>query len=161
MSYPIFLPLIFILAGLLIALVYGFQSINKRIPLLAVTWLLSLFPLAAFITLLHASLMIQNGSGISWQIEWLQLAGFKGSLYYDSLSAVFALLVTGIGTLVVIYSGYYFKGERSSWRFLSSPDAIYVCHARFITGWKFDLIVHFLGDHQRGLFSTGSLQNQI
>jgi multicomponent K+:H+ antiporter subunit A len=31
---------------------------------------------------------------------------------------VFALLVTGIGTLVVIYSGYYFNGKRSSWRFL-------------------------------------------
>jgi multicomponent K+:H+ antiporter subunit A len=119
MSYPLFLPLIFILAGLLIALVYRFPSLNKRIPVLPVTWLLSMFPMAAFITLLHALSMIQNGSGISWQIEWLQVAGFKGSLYYDSLSAVFALLVTGIGTLVVIYSGYYFKGERSSWRFLS------------------------------------------
>jgi multicomponent K+:H+ antiporter subunit A len=119
MSYPLFLPLIFILAGLLIALVYRFPSLNKRIPILLVTWLLSIFPLAAFITLLHALSMIQDGSGISWQIEWLQVAGFKGSLYYDSLSAVFALLVTGIGTLVVIYSGYYFKGERSSWRFLS------------------------------------------
>jgi multicomponent K+:H+ antiporter subunit A len=119
MSYPLFLPLIFILAGLLIALVYGLPSLNKRIPILAVTWLLSLFPLAAMINLLHALSVIQNGSGISWQIEWLQVAGFKGSLYYDSLSAVFALLVTGIGTLVVIYSGYYFKGERSSWRFFS------------------------------------------
>ena len=119
MSYPLFLPLIFILAGLLIALVYGLPSPNKRIPVLPVTWLLSIFPLAAFITLLHALSRIQNGSGISWQIDWLQVAGFKGSLYYDSLSAVFALLVTGIGTLVVIYSGYYFKGQRSSWRFLS------------------------------------------
>ena len=109
MSYPLFLPLIFILAGLLIALAYGFPSLNKRIPVLQVTWLLSIFPLAAFITLLQALSRIQNGSGISWQIEWLQVAGFKGSLYYDSLSAVFALLVTGIGTLVVIYSGYYFQ----------------------------------------------------
>jgi multicomponent K+:H+ antiporter subunit A len=119
MSYPLFLPLFSILAGLLIALVYGVPTLNKRIPVLPVTWLLSIFPLAAFITLLHALSIMQNGSGISWQIEWLQVAGFKGSLYYDSLSAVFALLVTGIGTLVVIYSGYYFKGERSSWRFLS------------------------------------------
>ena len=119
MSYPLFLPLIFILAGLLIALVYGFPSLNRRIPVLPVTWLLSIFPLAAFITLLHALSRIQNGSGINWQTEWLQVAGFKVSLYFDSLSAVFALLVTGIGTLVVIYSGYYFKGERSSWRFLS------------------------------------------
>lgn len=119
MSYPLFLPLIFILAGLLVSLVYGLPSLNKRIPVLPLTWMLSFFPLAAFITLLYGLSMMQEGSGISWQIEWLQVAGFKGSLYYDSLSAVFALLVTGIGTLVVIYSGYYFNGKRSSWRFLS------------------------------------------
>jgi len=119
MSFPLFLPLVFILTGLLIALFYGLPSLNKRIPVLAVTWFLSIFPLAAFISLLQALSMLPNGSGISWQIEWLQVVGFKGSLYYDSLSGVFALLVTGIGTLVVIYTGYYFKNEPSSWRFLS------------------------------------------
>ena len=119
MSYPIYVPLISILLGLLIALVYGLPSINRRIPILWVAWLLSIFPLAAFISLLQALAVIQNGSGISWQIEWLQVVGMRAGLYYDSLAAIFALLISGIGTLVVIYTGYYFKGDRSAWRFLS------------------------------------------
>jgi multicomponent K+:H+ antiporter subunit A len=119
MSYPLFLPLIFILAGMLVAIIYGLPAFNKRIPVHLITWLLSIFPLAAFISLLQGASMIQEGSTLSWQTEWITVAGFNGSLYYDNLSAMFALLVTGIGTLVVIYSGYYFKGKPSAWRFLS------------------------------------------
>jgi multicomponent K+:H+ antiporter subunit A len=119
MDFPLYLPLIFVLAGLLVALVYGLPFLNRRLRVIQVSWLLSLFPLVAFISLLLALPAIQDGSAISWQFNWLPVSGIQGSLYYDNLSAVFALLVTGIGTLVVIYSGYYFKGDRSTWRFLS------------------------------------------
>jgi multicomponent K+:H+ antiporter subunit A len=119
MDYPLYLPLIFILTGLLAALLYGLPFFNSRLRVVQVSWLLSIFPLAAFGCLLYALSGIQDGSAISWQFDWLPASGIQGSLYYDNLSAVFALLVTGIGTLVVIYSGYYFKGNRSAWRFLS------------------------------------------
>ena len=119
MDFPLYLPLIFILSGLLTALLYGLPFINRRLRVGQISWLLSLFPLAAFVSLVYSLSGIQDGSGISWQVEWLPVSGLQGSLYYDNLSAVFALLVTGIGTLVVIYTGYYFKGNRSAWRFLS------------------------------------------
>ena len=119
MEYPLYLPLIFILAGLLAALSYGFPFINNRLRVKSASWLISLFPLAAFLSLLQILPTIQDGSAVSWQFSWLPVLGIQGSLYFDNLSAVFALLVTGIGTLVVIYSGYYFKGDRSAWRFLS------------------------------------------
>lgn len=119
MSYPLYLPLTFILAGQLAALAYGIPFLNRRLRTLHVSWLLALFPLAAFISLFQALTVLRDGSGLNWQFNWLSVSGIQGSLYYDNLSAVFALLVTGIGTLVVIYSGYYFKGDRSSWRFFS------------------------------------------
>ncbi len=34
--------------------------------------------------------------------------GLNFSLYLDGLSALFGLIITGIGTLVVLYTGYYF-----------------------------------------------------
>ncbi|MGD9094144.1 MAG: hypothetical protein PVF74_14950, partial [Anaerolineales bacterium] len=105
MDFPLYIPLIFVLAGLLIALVYGVPFINRRLRVKQVSWLLSLFPLAAFISLMQALSAMQDGSAISWQFNWLPASGIQGSLYYDNLSAVFALLVTGIGTLVLIYSG--------------------------------------------------------
>jgi NADH:ubiquinone oxidoreductase subunit 5 (subunit L)/multisubunit Na+/H+ antiporter MnhA subunit len=40
--------------------------------------------------------------------------GFRFSLTLDGLSALMALLVTGIGVLVVIYAGYYFGGSHLS-----------------------------------------------
>lgn len=58
-------------------------------------------------------------SPLTLQFEWLPSLGLSLSLYLDSLSSLFALLITGIGTLVVIYAGYYFQKDTTSWRFLS------------------------------------------
>ena len=33
--------------------------------------------------------------------------------------ALFALLVTFIGVLIIIYTGQYFKGDQGAWRFLT------------------------------------------
>ena len=55
----------------------------------------------------------------TWQIQWLPSIGLHASLYFDSLSALFALLITFIGTLVVIYAGQYFKGDAGAWRFFT------------------------------------------
>ena len=45
--------------------------------------------------------------------------GFDAAFYMDSLSCLFALLITFIGTLVVICTGQYFKGDPTAWRFLT------------------------------------------
>lgn len=45
--------------------------------------------------------------------------GFTTSLYMESLSAFFALLLTLIGALVVIYAGQYLKHARGVWRFFT------------------------------------------
>ena len=62
---------------------------------------------------------LNQGMVFTWQMAWLPSLGLDLGFYFDSLSALFALLVTFIGTLIVIYTGQYFKGDQSAWRFLT------------------------------------------
>jgi NADH:ubiquinone oxidoreductase subunit 5 (subunit L)/multisubunit Na+/H+ antiporter MnhA subunit len=60
-----------------------------------------------------------DGGRIIQEIAWMPTLGIRAILYLDGLSALFALLVTGIGTLIVIYTGYYLKEDPDAWRFLA------------------------------------------
>ena len=82
--------------------------------------ILALMPTLAFIWLAWQVPTLNAGDTLSLRIPWLPSVGLSLGLYYDSLSALFALLVTLIGALIVVYSGQYFKGdpkERGAWRF--------------------------------------------
>ena len=68
-------------------------------------------PLAAFLTLLLLQPAIAGGKSLAWSVTWIPAFGLQVGLYFDGLSALFALIVTGIGTLVTVYAGYYFKGD--------------------------------------------------
>jgi len=76
-------------------------------------------PLCAFVLLLQTLPDLQANLVFTWQMQWLPSIGLNASLYFDSLSALFALLITFIGTLVVIYAGQYFKGDAGAWRFFT------------------------------------------
>jgi NADH:ubiquinone oxidoreductase subunit 5 (subunit L)/multisubunit Na+/H+ antiporter MnhA subunit len=115
----LYLPLVIIFAGSLSAALFGLPSLNRRLTVTQASWLLALAPLTAFVLLLSRVPSLEEGSVFTWQVAWLSSMGLKLGLYFDSLSALFALLVTFIGTLVVIYTGQYFKGDQSAWRFLS------------------------------------------
>jgi multicomponent K+:H+ antiporter subunit A len=62
---------------------------------------------------------VNQGQVLAWSIEWLPAVDLPLTLYLDGLSAFFALLVTFIGTLIIIYTGQYFQGDPSAWRFLT------------------------------------------
>jgi NADH:ubiquinone oxidoreductase subunit 5 (subunit L)/multisubunit Na+/H+ antiporter MnhA subunit len=115
----LFLPVLFCASAALIAALFGIPSFNRRLSMAKLSWSLSLAPLAALIFMLSRLDAVNGGLALSLQYDWMPSLGLRASLYLDSLSALFALLVTGIGTLVVIYTGYYFKGDREAWRFLS------------------------------------------
>jgi multicomponent K+:H+ antiporter subunit A len=118
-DFPLYLPLLFIFFGFLIALAYSIQFLNKRLSVILASWVMAIFPFAAFVSLLTALAQIQDGSNLTITYNWLPSLKITASLYFDNLSAVFGLLVSGIGTLVIIYSGYYFKGDRTAWRFFA------------------------------------------
>ncbi|MBE0670206.1 MAG: DUF4040 domain-containing protein [Anaerolineales bacterium] len=81
--------------------------------------LLLFFPLAAFGVTLYAFSLAPEGKALTFSLPWVPSLGLNFSLYLDGLSALFALLITGIGTLIVLYAGQYFGDDSSAWRFLT------------------------------------------
>jgi multicomponent Na+:H+ antiporter subunit A len=69
-----------------------------------------------FITLLPR---IAAGGTISGGFDWVPGLDLRFSWYLDGLSVTFALLITGIGLLIVLYSGGYMKGHPQQGRFFS------------------------------------------
>ena len=69
--------------------------------------LLVLIPFAAFLSFFSLIPQVAQGNLIQETINWLPGLGISLSLTLDGLSLLFALLITGIGTLIILYSiGY-------------------------------------------------------
>ncbi len=119
MDMRLALPLLLTLTGAALAAAYGHPALNRRLTITQAAWLLASLPLAAFVFFLSQLPAIANGGALTVGVDWMPSLGMGASLYLDNLSALFLLLVSGIGTLVVVYTGYYFKGDNSAWRFLA------------------------------------------
>lgn len=74
-------------------------------------WVLALLPLS--LTVYFASLLptVVAGHTVRHSTAWVPTLSVNFSFYLDGLSLLFALLITGIGTFIVIYSGGYLKGH--------------------------------------------------
>ncbi len=125
-SAVLLLPLAIILAGAAVAALFWLTPLRSRLSITRLAYLLTLAPLAAFVALLAMQPAISGGQSLAWSFTWIPSFGLQAGLYFDGLSALFALIVTGIGVLVVVYAGYYFKetltltpalsqGEREFW----------------------------------------------
>ncbi|MEX6504896.1 putative monovalent cation/H+ antiporter subunit A [Jiella sp. M17.18] len=82
-------------------------------------WVLALAPAAAFVIVLGALPAVAGGKVFLFGFDWVPSFAVRFSFRLDGLSSTFALLVTGIGTLIVLYSGGYLAGHRDQGRFLS------------------------------------------
>ena len=73
---------------------------------------LALIPAALFVFFLGQ--VSSMGSGITMAIPFplAPSLGVELRLYLDGLSLLMALLITGVGTLVIIYAQVYFQGHR-------------------------------------------------
>ncbi|AWR85893.1 putative monovalent cation/H+ antiporter subunit A [Meiothermus taiwanensis] len=83
----------------------------------AAGWVLALLPLG--LAFYFASLLpeVVGGQTLRHSLAWVPSLGVNFSFYLDGLSLLFALLITGIGTFIVIYSGGYLKGHPDLGRF--------------------------------------------
>ncbi len=70
-----------------------------------------------FLFLLRDVGQIATGVPLTWSVQWIPALKLSLSLYLDSLSLLFSLLVTGIGALVALYAGYYFENIGELTRF--------------------------------------------
>ncbi|WP_440409751.1 putative monovalent cation/H+ antiporter subunit A [Neorhizobium petrolearium] len=82
-------------------------------------WLLALAPFFAFLHFCGFLSEVAAGEVVTGGYAWAPSFNLSFSWFLDGLSLTFALLITGIGTLIVIYSGGYMKGHPDQGRFLS------------------------------------------
>ncbi|WP_412051662.1 putative monovalent cation/H+ antiporter subunit A [Hoeflea sp. Naph1] len=82
-------------------------------------WLLALAPLAIFIHFLGFSAEIARGEVVTGGFKWVPSYNVSFSWLIDGLSMTFALLISGIGALIMLYSGGYLKGNAQLGRFFS------------------------------------------
>lgn len=77
----------------------------------AAGWLLALLPLG--LALYFAIYFFEIGARLAVVVSypWVPGLGINLSFYVDGLSLLFALLISGIGALVVIYAGGYLAGK--------------------------------------------------
>ena len=112
-------PVLIIFIGAFLAALCGLPIFRNRLSAPQLGWVLSIFPSSAFVLLIQTVPGLQANLVYTWQAQWLRTSGLTSSLYFDSLSALFSLLITFIGALVLIYAGQYFKNDKGSWRFFT------------------------------------------
>ena len=94
----IFIPF---LAAILIPFIY------KRNPRINIGWFVLIVPVILFIGLIRLIPRIADGDTIINTVSWIPSAGINFTTYLDGLSLIFSLLITGVGSLVILYSIYY------------------------------------------------------
>ncbi len=82
-----------------------------------VGWILALIPLALFVTISALAPTVLAGGRVEQAIPWAPRMGLELRFALDGLSLLFALLVSGIGTLIVLYTAYYLAGDPGMGRF--------------------------------------------
>ncbi|SON54853.1 Na(+)/H(+) antiporter subunit A [Hartmannibacter diazotrophicus] len=82
-------------------------------------WVLALVPLSIFVGFCGLIGTVSAGERVVVGVPWLPAYGFQLSYMVDGLSLLFALLISGIGTFIVLYSGGYLKGHPQQGRFYS------------------------------------------
>jgi len=104
-----FLPMLGIIVPLL----------TNRFSRSACAWATAILPaFALFLILLDLSAVF-SGQSFSQSMEWIPLLGLALSFRLDGLSALFALLILGIGLLVILYARYYLSAKDHMGRFYS------------------------------------------
>ncbi|MFQ3661056.1 MAG: hydrogen gas-evolving membrane-bound hydrogenase subunit E [Chloroflexaceae bacterium] len=82
-----------------------------------VGWILALVPLALFVAISVLGSTVLAGGRVEQAIPWVPRMGLELRFALDGLSLLFALLVSGIGTLIVLYTAYYLAGDPGMGRF--------------------------------------------
>ncbi len=82
-------------------------------------WVLAIIPASIFVYLLSFVESIADRRLISAGFDWVPSYGLRLSFFVDGLSLTFSLLISGIGTFIILYSGAYLKGHAHQGRFLA------------------------------------------
>lgn len=103
---PILTCIIIIFSGALAAPVIC-RLFKKKAP-----WLLCIFPLIFFVILSSMGPDVFSGKRFIEKYEWVNALRFNFQFDLDGLSLLFGLLITGIGTFIIIYAGSYLSKDK-------------------------------------------------
>jgi multicomponent Na+:H+ antiporter subunit A len=105
-----------VLSGYALAVVA--PALSRRLGR-AAGWVFALLPLALTLYFIRQLPMIgEHGSRLAG-LPWIPALGVAFAFRLDGLSVLFALLITGIGSLIVIYSGGYLAEHPHRHRFFA------------------------------------------
>jgi len=82
-------------------------------------YLLALAPAAGFVWYVQQVATVAGGGALVSTFEWLPELGVRLGFRVDGLGMLFALLITGIGTFVLLYATPYMKDHALKGRFFS------------------------------------------
>ena len=104
--------LISVLSGFIIA---AFVPLAHKIAKEKIGWVVSILPLGSFIYFFSYLPKIcgEDCLTFTYSYKWVPSLGIQMSFYLDGLSLLFALLISGIGALVMIYANGYLKGHEA------------------------------------------------
>lgn len=106
------------LGAALVVCAVGRYVLGRGVPVPWCGWVLALAPVGLLVDVAGRLRDITSAPvrevlpGVSWGVG-------PALLHLDALSALFVLLVTGVGAIAVVYAGYYFKGDEGAWRFFT------------------------------------------
>jgi multicomponent K+:H+ antiporter subunit A len=94
-----------------------FPLLTERVGRSACSVAAGIAPLAALVILLSQQSAVFAGEVLRVKLEWLPALGLNQSLRLDGLGFLFALLILGIGLLVILYARYYLAKQEPMGRF--------------------------------------------
>lgn len=150
----IYLTVLLPLAGFLINGIFGSRIKNEKVigtigsSVIGISFLIAL---GAFLETL--SLPVEQRQLIVTLFTWLDAGGLNVSFAYqvDQLSLVMALIVTGVGFVIHVYSIGYMHGDKGFWRFFAYLNLFIFAMMNLILADNFVLL--FLGWEGVGLCS--------
>lgn len=99
--------LLFLAIILPIILAVGIPLLYKHVKSIHTGWFVLIAPLLLLFFYLRYLPQIQQGDAQLARVSWVPSLDFFFDIHLDGLSLLFSLLITGIGSLVVLYSIFY------------------------------------------------------
>ncbi|MEK4227977.1 Na+/H+ antiporter subunit A [Solibacillus sp. FSL H8-0538] len=85
----------------------------RRFSKFHIGWVVLAVPVLLFTLLATYIPRIANGKTFVKTYEWIPSFGINITTYLDGLSMIFSLLITGVGSLVILYSIFYLSTKES------------------------------------------------
>jgi len=110
---PILLPVLALLPFAGAALLAALPSQSRR----GAAWVAGAVALLAVAILLMAAPAVYSGQVLRWRIDWVPALGLAFGFRVDGLAFLFAMLISAIGALIVLYAAYYLAASDPARRF--------------------------------------------